>query len=135
MYVRCIGFIDPVHPCIFYHPTDADYLEEFYNHSKKFCECCDHTVLVAHDNLLIFYANECNDKCKLPALSWGENPKKKLCSVIALSVTHDEVHNVHELANRIKIHWIRMMCRDQFEDGFGTQNSKTNDTYCFISYC
>ena len=74
-----IGFIDPIYPCTFDHPTDAEYLEELYYHSKIFFKCSDHT-LVAHDNLQIFDANECNDKSKLPALSWcsswGEHPMK-----------------------------------------------------------
>ena len=29
-----IGFIDPIYPCTFDHPTDAEYLEELYYHSN-----------------------------------------------------------------------------------------------------
>ena len=42
----------------------------------------------------------------------SSNPMEKLWDFIESNITLDQVHNVEELGNRLRIHWTRLACRD-----------------------
>jgi hypothetical protein len=117
-----IGFVDPIYPSIFNRPADSDYLEDLYFHTQHFSE--NTPGILAHNNLAMFNssaANEVIQRKNWPVISWcsswGEYPMDSLWSEIAFNMVNDEVHNICELNNRVKIHWTRLMCHDQlFKD-------------------
>ena len=43
---------------------------------------------------------------------WPLNPMVGIWNLIERNISGDFVHNVHELSNRVKIHWTRLMGRD-----------------------
>jgi hypothetical protein len=125
---QTLGYIDPIQPTCLQPPSAEEWAEDLMKHVVELYQ--DRRCFIVHNNLNILSLPESKSvfskKCNIHVVSLRGgfhhlNPINEIWEKIDENLKPDEVFNVCELRNRVKIQWTRLMWQNKLFVRLGRQ--------------